>query len=298
MPAVGEFVFVDTAEFHDSDVRKAVRSRAAQYSHRNGDRRPKDCYKIVKQKAKSDRDLTPSTGDSNRTASDQDEVAVSTTNRRDSSGESQTTPTDLCLLPNQRRSQVRSRSWAILSTPSPLSQLSKHTKGDPFETYPVPAQPWYPKALDYMWTFMLRGLTAIQPLQTECATTLLWVQRLTLSEPCYFYMNMLTVTHELVSQGQLDAGLVFWLTSQCVAALNQALSSPDSALGIGVILAVGRLALREIMIGDREVGQRIHRPAQVKMIAMAGGLEVLPIPPLLRRHLLYVLFNQLARKPD
>lgn len=116
---------------------------------------------------------------------------------------------------------------------------------------------------------------------------LVWVQRLTLSNPSYFYMNMLSAATTLVAHGHLPAETIPWLMTQTVRAINDALSNPNTMLDIGVMLAVGRIAFRECMRGAYATGVTVHRPAQARMLAMAGGLEALAIPDLVREHILW-----------
>jgi hypothetical protein len=106
-----------------------------------------------------------------------------------------------------------------------------------------------------------------------------------MAEPAYFYVNMLSCASGLVEKGLLDRRLLVWLTARTVEAINTTLSNQATALRQGVILAVGRIAFREIIVGDRMVGQTMHRPAYARMMAMAGGLDALQLPALCRRHI-------------
>lgn len=109
---------------------------------------------------------------------------------------------------------------------------------------------------------MLRGWRALDTTAEERTAALVWVQNLTMSNPCYFYMNMLSVSGDLASRGVLDTQMVAWHSSQVVKSINEALSSPEpGGIAIGTILAVGRIAFHEIMLGDMMAGNRFHRPA-------------------------------------
>lgn len=114
-----------------------------------------------------------------------------------------------------------------------------------------------------------------------------FVQRLTMSDPPYFYMNMLSCCTSLVEKGHMHPNVIPWLMTQTVRAINDALQDPQTMLSIGVILSVGRIALREVMRGNRHVGATIHRPAQARMLAMVGGLDSLAVPALVREHILW-----------
>lgn len=132
---------------------------------------------------------------------------------------------------------------------------------------------------------MRRGWSSLRATPAEQDETLLWVRRLTLSEPAYFYMNMLSLMGDFVSRQQNDPRLLVWLTTQVVGSVNEALSDPARSLAVGTVLTVGRLALREIVIGDMNSGITYHRTAFARMIVMAGGLDMLRLPRLVRSHL-------------
>lgn len=106
-----------------------------------------------------------------------------------------------------------------------------------------------------------------------------------MNDSTYFYMNMLSVMGDLVSRGQHEPRLLVWLTSQVVASINEALGDPLRSLAAGTILTVGRLALREIVVGDMKSGITFHRPAFARMLVMSGGVDALGLPPLVRSHL-------------
>jgi len=116
---------------------------------------------------------------------------------------------------------------------------------------------------------------------------LAWVQRLAMSDPSYFYVNLLSVADDLVQKGLMDGRVQIWLTALTVGAINTALSIPNAALTPGLILAVGRIAFHEIVIGDRAAGEAIHRPAFARMVDMVGGLSALGMPSMCYRHLLW-----------
>lgn len=131
---------------------------------------------------------------------------------------------------------------------------------------------------------MLDAWKELEATDKDRADALVWVQRVTFTEPCYFYMNMLSACSNLVDHGMMDPTVMPWLMAHVVRAINLALQDPERMLSTGVILAVGRIALREIVRGDRDVGVKVHRPAQVKMMAMAGGLDALALPLLVESH--------------
>lgn len=132
---------------------------------------------------------------------------------------------------------------------------------------------------------MRRGWSSLRATDAEQDEAMLWVKRVTMNDPTYFYMNMLSIMSDLVSRDQRDPRLLVWLTSQVVASINEALGNPLRSLAVGTILTVGRLALREIVVGDIKSGITFHRPAFARMLVMSGGVDILGLPPLVRSHL-------------
>lgn len=132
---------------------------------------------------------------------------------------------------------------------------------------------------------MRRGWNSLQTTRAEQEETMLWVKGVMVNEATYFYMNMLSVMGDLVSRGQKDPTLLLWLTGQVVASVNEALGDSKKVLAVGTIFTVGRLALREIVVGDMETGIKHHRPAFARMLVMAGGIDALNLPPIARKHL-------------
>lgn len=121
----------------------------------------------------------------------------------------------------------------------------------------------------------------------ERATAMDWVQRVTLSNPAYFYMNLLSVADVFSRHNDFDRQLLHWIMAQVVRAINDGLSQASTTLNAGVILAVGRIALHDIVLGDFEAGATIHRPAQARMLAMVGGIENVGLPSLVLKHVLW-----------
>lgn len=135
---------------------------------------------------------------------------------------------------------------------------------------------------------MLRAWRSLEAItDEERSEAILWIRHLTTSDPTYFYANMLSLSGDLVSKGLLEPEKEIFLHDQLVSAINQALSNAENLRNIGLILAVGRLAVRELVHGDRNVGERIHRPAFAKLVAMAGGLQALNLPAAVYKHVLW-----------
>ena len=104
-----------------------------------------------------------------------------------------------------------------------------------------------------------------------------------LSEPALFYVRLLFASGDLIRLKALSGDVSFWLQSQAVNAINEALSSPKRATSDALILAVGRIALHEAFYGDKQAANSYHRPAQRRMIQMRGGMKALPFPDLVKR---------------
>ncbi|KXT02061.1 hypothetical protein AC578_6686 [Pseudocercospora eumusae] len=259
-------IFLAHDEHNEEDIRRTVRARAAEYSHRHGDRKPKASKKPNARKRKP-KQSEPNDG-SSESQSRRNSIL---SNAASAASGTQASETDSRL--------------ALSRSQSPAMGRIGNQREDPFVQYPVEPQPWFGRLLDWMWPFMLRGWSALDTTQAQRQEALPWVQRLTMSSSCYFYMNMLSVSSDLVSRGSLDQQMVPWHSSQVVKSINQALNDREKALAVGTILAVGRIALHEIMIGDISAGNQFHRPAWARMIVMAGGLDALNLPTLVRSHL-------------
>jgi hypothetical protein len=109
--------------------------------------------------------------------------------------------------------------------------------------------------------------------------------RLAFTDPTYFYATLWSTSQNLVRSGQISPDIVTWLKAQLVSSLNKALSSASITLSLGVMLTVATICMTEILVGDRELGSSIHRPAWAWMLAMTSCLQENGIPPLYYRHL-------------
>ncbi|QIW94893.1 hypothetical protein AMS68_000411 [Peltaster fructicola] len=250
------FILCDTpGQPQTQETRKRIRSRAAKHSHdagrRSGNRatRTAQPVKLVKKRV---------------------DPAVLQHSRRSSD-------TSLILALDDDDY----RSWTAQSCNAVGSFV-----GDGL-SFPVPEQAFFRPTIDFMWKWMSDAWTVFDATENERTEALTWVQRLTWTSPPYFCMNMLSACTTLAALGRLDAKILPLLTMQTVRAINEALSDPTRMLDIGVILTVGRIALRECMRGDFETGHRVHRPAQARLLAMAGGLESLSLPTLVRKHVMW-----------
>ncbi|EME80939.1 uncharacterized protein MYCFIDRAFT_176291 [Pseudocercospora fijiensis CIRAD86] len=275
-------IFLAHDEHDDQDVRRTVRVRAAEYSHRQGDRKPKAGKKPNTMKRK------PKQSDPNEGSSQPQSTRNST-------------PSNAASAASGTQAGETDSGLALSRSQSPATGTVGNQRENSFVQYPVEAQPWFERLLDWSESAFTEsfhtiranvlGWSALDTTHAQRQEALPWVQRLTMSSPCYFYMNMLSVSSDLVSRGSLNQQMVPWHSSQVVKSINEALNDREKALAVGTILAVGRIALHEIMLGDISAGNQFHRPAWARyvrlscMIVMAGGLDALKLPSLVRSHL-------------
>jgi hypothetical protein len=104
-----------------------------------------------------------------------------------------------------------------------------------------------------------------------------------MEEPALFYVRLLFASGDLIRIGSLNRECSYWLQTQAIKAINEALRDPKRSAGDGLILAVGRIALHECMYGDRNAANTVHRPAQRRMIDIRGGMARLGFPDLVKR---------------
>ncbi|KAK5111807.1 hypothetical protein LTR62_004727 [Meristemomyces frigidus] len=167
--------------------------------------------------------------------------------------------------------------------PSPLSSSSINTS-DPFNTSPVPPKPGFARILHHMMTvFAPRGW---QSLHITTDQGRMWERFMTqhaLAEPALFYVRLLFASGDMIRLGILPRETSYWLRGRAITAINEALRDPERAASDGLILAVGRIGFHEAMYGDRAASDRVHRPAQQRMIQMRGGMRALGFPELVKR---------------
>jgi hypothetical protein len=155
---------------------------------------------------------------------------------------------------------------------------------DPFDCYPVQWQPWYDGLLHYMMTVFAPRAWPVLNITSEQGCRWEWfMTQHAMEEPALFYVRLLFASGDLIRIGVLNRECSYWLQSQAIKAINEALQDPKRSMGDGLILAVGRIALHECMYGDRNASNTIHRPAQRRMIDMRGGMTKLGFPDLVKR---------------
>lgn len=159
-----------------------------------------------------------------------------------------------------------------------------NTRADPFDTYPVKYHTIHDRLLHHMLTvFAPRGWPVMNISRSQ---GLMWERFMTqeaLVEPALFLVRLFFATGDLIRLKQLDPKVAHWLRSLAVTEINAALSDRSRYISDGLILAVGRIALAELLYGDRQAAIAMHRPAWKKMIEMRGGMKALPFPPLVKK---------------
>jgi len=155
---------------------------------------------------------------------------------------------------------------------------------DPFSCYPVQRHPIYDRLLHHMLTiFAPRGWPALKISRPQGMDWERFMTQHALAEPALFHVRLLFASGDMITLGALKPEVSYWLRSEAIRCINEALHSKDRAASDGLILAVGRIALHESMYGNRDASTHIHRPAQRRMIDMRGGMKALEFPALVKR---------------
>lgn len=177
------------------------------------------------------------------------------------------------------------KTMSIISRYSvPRPETISPGRHDPFSCYPVQWQPWYDGLLRYMMTvFAPRAWPVLDITAAQGQSWEWFMTQHAMAEPALFYVRLLFASGDLIRVGALDRKCSYWLQSQAINAINEALRDPRRSCSDGLILAVGRIALHECMYGDRAASNAIHRPAQRRMIDMRGGITQLGFPDLVKR---------------
>lgn len=177
------------------------------------------------------------------------------------------------------------KTMSIISRYSvPRPETISPGRHDPFSCYPVQWQPWYDGLLRYMMTvFAPRAWPVLDITSAQGQRWEWFMTQHAMAEPALFYVRLLFASGDLIRVGALNRECSYWLQSQAIKVINEALADPRRSCSDGLILAVGRIALHECMYGDRAASNAIHRPAQRRMIDMRGGITSLGFPDLVKR---------------
>ncbi|KAF2211515.1 hypothetical protein CERZMDRAFT_106440 [Cercospora zeae-maydis SCOH1-5] len=288
------FVFVNFDLGHDEDQRKTsrklIRSKATAYSHRVAPRGGmKSDVRLPLLRSASEGESPTSTSTLSSRESGETHRAVK--RARGSSDASDVD--DGAVQANMRRKRAR---LAVRREPSPagsdrslspaefelllpdLASMDASMR-DAFLTYPVRYRSWYGKLISYWYNVVLpRSTRVIKASPTELQWYTIWSRKQELSEPVLFYTSLFLASGIPVAEGLFPVRAALWLRHKTVQTMQEALADPDRATSIPVILAVGRIALHEHIYGNRELAHTMHRPAQLRMINMRGGLANLGLP--------------------
>ncbi|KAM3419036.1 hypothetical protein BST61_g4991 [Cercospora zeina] len=270
------FVFVNFDFGHDEDQkrtsRKLIRSKATAYSHRvapRGGMKSEVSLPLLRSASEGESSTTTSTLASSESSGTHRAVKRARGNSDASDVD------DGGVQANMRRK--RATLPFDLSLPD-LASMDASMR-DPFLTYPVRYRSWYGKLIGYWYNVVLpRSTRVIKASPTELQSYTIWSRKQELSEPVLFYTSLFLASGIPVAEGLFPVQAALWLRHKTVQAMQEALADPDRATSIPVILAVGRIALHEHIYGSRELAHTMHRPAQLRMINMRGGLANLGLP--------------------
>jgi hypothetical protein len=176
------------------------------------------------------------------------------------------------------------RDVSLMTPPTSPAPGPSAGKTDPFNLYPVKYQPWFDQILHHMITvYAPRGWPALRIKTDEGVRWEWFMTQNALAEPALFYVRLLFGSGDMIRLGGMRAEIMYWLRSEAIKAINEALGDPQRSSSDALILAIGRIALHEFMNGDKFASSHVHRPAQKRMIEMRGGMKNLPFPPLVKR---------------
>ena len=255
-----------------SHTRRMVRSIATSYSHRDLARKAK------RSRGESERE-PPSNSLQIRRGSSASEQSVSPVIPATHLGEP-------VVLFQQADRDYLAAVTSVRRSKSEEPNLLRLDVGDedPFDAFPVPTEPWFRWVLDYYRRiFLPSGIATLQQSQKEGSSFISWNLQEAITEPAYFYMQLVNACPALLVQGRIDHAQVIWLRGRTVAALNEAIGDPVRSLSTAILLTVASIAVHERLYGDKAAAVQIHGQAFARMLAMKGGTRSLQIPRILLR---------------
>lgn len=287
-----DFVFVNYDHGNDEDQkktsRKLIRSKATAYSHRIAPRAPRGASKsevkliTVRGAEEADSSRRQSLGSINSKASGSSGKSVNKLKRgRESPGPLAAAVSvgqaGVVANTSRRRTTPRSKressssgsdrglSPGAFQTDLPDPTFLDASLRDPFLTYPVKYRDWYGQLINYWYQVVLpRSTRVIKATRPDLESYTVWSRKQELSEPVLFYTSLFLASGIPVAEGLFPLRAALWLRQKTVKAMQEALSDPQRATSIPVILAVGRIALHEHIYGNRELAHTMHRPAQLR----------------------------------
>ncbi|KAK4499884.1 hypothetical protein PRZ48_008070 [Zasmidium cellare] len=120
--------------------------------------------------------------------------------------------------------------------------------------------------------------THVAALGLDCSESRLasqWFSSSSISEPALYTSALLTAAPNFK---QASPELIFYLQSATITSLVNALASEKRRQDPALILAIECLTFYECLHGDRNLAQRVHRPAMRKLIQAHGGRDGVEIP--------------------
>ncbi|KAF2768234.1 hypothetical protein EJ03DRAFT_122743 [Teratosphaeria nubilosa] len=259
------FLYVTNPSKASRAQRRIVKSRATQHSHRSGTRKPK----ARKNDSQS----------SNRKSS------VVTTCLRDDSNCSAALVAQTAV--DRKVLALQAAGTTVYHGQNTRVRLEGgHT--DPFSALPVPEQPWFHWVLDYHRHIRLPlGIAVVQRSPEEALEYIDWHLRESMTEPCFFYVQLSIACTPLLAEGLVKHEITIWLRGKVTSSLNEALSSADRMNSLATVLTLCSIALHERFYGDAKMAVQVHGAAFSRLLAMKGGFQNLRVPRLLFEMLLW-----------
>lgn len=181
-------------------------------------------------------------------------------------------------------SSQRALSQPILQDrlPKPIAYSGRGYSA--FGFHNIPWLDWYDDLVQFMFDiYAPRMWSAVQITPAQGAGWLRYINQKTLEEPALFYVNLLLSCSELRLSSLLSHRRYCWLRLKSVQTIRQALQDESRKTSVGLILAVGRMALYQHSHDPQASAATMHRVAQRQMIDQRGGMAQLRLPPLVER---------------
>lgn len=125
------------------------------------------------------------------------------------------------------------RAIARYAVPRPATINSG--RHDPFNCYPVQWQPWFDGLLHYMMTVFAPRAWPVLNITSDQGTRWEWfMTQHAMEEPALFYVRLLFASGDLIRIGSLNKECSYWLQTQAIKAINEALRDPKRSAGDGL----------------------------------------------------------------
>ena len=140
---------------------------------------------------------------------------------------------EFIMRPDEQIETMRAIARYAVPRPATLNS-GRH---DPFNCYPVQWQPWFDGLLHYMMTVFAPRAWPVLNITSEQGTRWEWfMTQHAMEEPALFYVRLLFASGDLIRLGALNRECSYWLQTQAIKAINEALRDPkrQSAVAIWV----------------------------------------------------------------